>query len=165
MKRQVLTLVVGIALFGGRSVWGVGPQYTVTDLGILPGGSFSDAWGINASGQIVGSWETNDGNQNPHAFLYSNGTMTDLGTLPGYMQGSQAFGINDAGQVVGVAYPAAWEPTAFLYSNGTMTSLGTLPGGSYSEAYAINAAAKWSAGLTQATATASSTPFFTATAP
>ena len=37
-----------------------------------------------------------------HAFLYSNGKMTDLGTLPGGSE-SYAYGINASGQVVGYA--------------------------------------------------------------
>ena len=36
------------------------------------------------------------------AFLYSNGTMTDLGTIRGNM--SAATGINSSGQVVGWSY-------------------------------------------------------------
>ena len=64
-----------------------------------------------------------------HAFLYSNGTMADLGTLPGGSV-SAAHGINASGQVVGYADTSSGYAHAFLYSNGTMTDLGTLPGGS-----------------------------------
>ncbi len=58
------------------------------------------ALGINKSGQVVGSTDTLNG---PHAFLWSSGSgMQDLGTLPGDNQ-SQANGINDSGQVVGLS--------------------------------------------------------------
>ena len=96
------TMVLGVLsfllLFVGRTAWG-GIQYTVTDLGTLPGGSGSEAWGINASGEVVGYASNSSGYQ--HAFLYSNGTMKDLGTLPGLYSASCAYGINASGQVVG----------------------------------------------------------------
>jgi probable HAF family extracellular repeat protein len=88
---------------------------------------------INNSGQIVGG----EGGASGHAFLYSNGAMTDLGTLPG---GTESFaeGINDPGQVVGHSNIANGLYHAFLYSNGAMTDLGTLPGKNQSSASGIN---------------------------
>ena len=54
MRRQIVAVAVAVLLsFAGRSAWG-DVQYTVTDLGTLPGGSESCAYGINASGQVVG---------------------------------------------------------------------------------------------------------------
>jgi probable HAF family extracellular repeat protein len=62
--------------------------------------------------------------------------LTDLGTLGG--SNSQAFGLNDRGQVVGYAQTDSYEGHAFLWSpGGGMQDLGAL-GGSYSRAYAIN---------------------------
>jgi probable HAF family extracellular repeat protein len=79
-----------------------------------------------------------------HAFLYRNGTMTDLGMPPGFNVGSGALGINAGGQVVGYAYSSAagvgQTERAFLYSSGTMTDLNSL----------INPGSGWT--LTQATA-------------
>lgn len=64
-------------------------------------------------------------------------TLTDLGTMGGTH--SSAYGINNAGQVVGHTYDANWALRhGFLWRNGTMTDLGTLFGGKYSRAYAIN---------------------------
>jgi probable HAF family extracellular repeat protein len=110
-------------------------QYTITDLGRLPGGWDSEASGINNSGQVVG-FAVNS-NWVIRAFLWQSGTgMQDLGTLGG--QVSQAFGINDSGQVVGSS------DHAFLWQSGTgMQDLNRLiPAGSgwtlLEEATAIN---------------------------
>jgi probable HAF family extracellular repeat protein len=70
-------------------------SYSVTDLGSL--GGVVGATDINASAQIVGEAATTEGAT--HAFLWNNGAMIDLGTLGGSF--SRAYGINDAGQVVG----------------------------------------------------------------
>jgi len=67
--------------------------------------------------------------------------MTDLGTLGGaYSYASSAYGINDAGQVVGGSWTAAGSQHAFITGpNGVgMTDLGTLGGRDYSEAFDIN---------------------------
>jgi probable HAF family extracellular repeat protein len=96
----------------------------MTDLGTLPGGSSSGAFGINDNGQVVGGSDTSNGEG--QAFLYANGTMTDLGTLPGW-SGSWAYGINDSGQVVGYYdTTSSGSNHAFLYSNGKMTDLGVI---------------------------------------
>ena len=118
--------------------------YRLTDLGTLPGRATSVAWSINDAGEVVGE----SGNRptcpfprcdDAHAFLYSGGVMTDLGTLSRGNDGhSRAFDINDAGQIVGEAVNTTLgDLRAFLYSGGVMTDLGTL-GGENSRAVAIN---------------------------
>jgi probable HAF family extracellular repeat protein len=52
----------------------------VTDLGVLPGGSVSAGYAINAAGRIVGYADVGGGIANTHAFFY-NGVMTDLNAL------------------------------------------------------------------------------------
>jgi len=108
------------------------PGITITDLGNLGGDSV--AYAINNEGQVVGYSYT--AAFQPHAFLWQNGTMTDLGTLVGGTQ-SVADDINNEGQVVGYSETAAGEQHAFLWQNGSMTDLGTL-GGSSSSARGIN---------------------------
>src|SRR5882762_7274796 len=108
--------------------------YTITDL--TPGvGSYSVGQGINASNQVTG-YAFMAGDARFHAFLYSGGTMTNLGTLGG--SESLGFGINASGQVTGSASTTSDSAThGFLYSGGSMTDLGTI-GGSSSVGRGIN---------------------------
>jgi probable HAF family extracellular repeat protein len=123
-----------------------GTSGTMVDLGTLGGPEIialgnpgSAAFGINGSGQVVGWSVTTSGAQ--AAFLWTpatpngtSGTMAALPTLAGDTAG-YAYGINDSGQVVGIAGSAA-----FLYSGGQMIDLGSLAGSTGTiGAYAINA--------------------------
>jgi probable HAF family extracellular repeat protein len=104
------------------------------DLGVLPGGSWSSAYAINDSGQIIGYGLNGSGSF--RAFVSSPGLrLIELGTLGG--SSSYAFGINDAGEIVGHSSIAGGYLHAFLYSDGAMRDLGTL-GGGHSYAYGIN---------------------------
>jgi probable HAF family extracellular repeat protein len=101
------------------------------DLGTL-GGSYSEGRAINNKGQITGRSTTSPGDPgqqfsqpNAHAFLYSDGTMKDLGTLGGSYSAGSA--INDKGEVTGTASLAGdTEYHAFLYIDGTMHDLNDL---------------------------------------
>ena len=106
---------------------------TLTNLGAT-GGIRSWAWGINASGEVIG---TISGNQpNAQATLWSGGTVSNLGSLGGPF--AAATGINNAGQVVGTSTISINGPHhAFLYSGGVMNDLGTL-GGTWSQGVGIN---------------------------
>ena len=81
-------------------------------------GTFAD--GINASGQIVGSYI--DSSENANGFLYSNGTWTTLDD-PSAINGTFANGINASGQIVGSYTDGSGNENGFLYSNGTWTTL------------------------------------------
>jgi probable HAF family extracellular repeat protein len=118
----------------------------MTGIGTLPDGDSSIAHAINNAGQVVGrsAISTDDPPEHPyHAFLYSNGVMSDLGTLGGLF--SYATAINDAGAIVGeagtgVLWPGGhFVPHAFLFVNGAMQDLGAF-GGEFaaSLAYDIN---------------------------
>ena len=63
----------------------------------------------------------------PHAFLYSNGVTQNLGSLPGYNL-SSGTGINDSGEVVGIADSTNINLPrhAFFYKNGVMNDLGAI---------------------------------------
>ena len=76
----------------------------ITDLGTLPGDSLSVAWGINAQGQVVGQSINSSGSS--RAFLWQNGTMTDLNTLVAHGELSLVYAndINDSSEIVGGAY-------------------------------------------------------------
>jgi len=73
---------------------------TGQELGTLPGGKFSIAYGINNLGQVVGLTDGASGSRRPFIWTANDG-MRDLGVPVGLVGGS-AHSINDAGQVVGV---------------------------------------------------------------
>ena len=106
----------------------------ITDLGTLPGGSFSTSGGINAQGQVAGTSASSVGDR---AFLYDNGPLQNLGTLGGNR--SSAHGIDAASRVVGRARTVQGRFHAFLWDAvAGMVDLGTLPGGTSSTGYSIN---------------------------
>src|SRR6266568_4114010 len=124
-RKEILVLLVLGCAFGTLAA---GPSpYTITDLGGLSGSPSANVSGINNLGQVVGTSAN-------HAFLWENGTMTDLGTLGGSL--SVANAINDRGQVVGESTTASGEKHAFLWDHGVMKDLGTP--GETSSAQCIN---------------------------
>jgi probable HAF family extracellular repeat protein len=109
-------------------------QGKTIDLGTL-GGKNCLVTGLSASGCVIGAAHTSEGEQ--HAFLWKDGTLLDLGTLPGGTQ-SYANAINDREEIVGSAQIETGDFHAFCWKNGVMTDLGLLPRGSESVACALN---------------------------
>ncbi|MDX2147216.1 MAG: DUF3466 family protein [Planctomycetota bacterium] len=111
---------------------------TGTTLTPIPGldGTFTNvfAFDINAAGVIVGSGREDNPPVETRAFSWDQtSTPVPLGTLGGL--NSIAYGINDAGQIVGTSLDGASLPLPFLYGSGVLTDLSAGEGGA---AYAIN---------------------------
>lgn len=105
-----------------------------TDLGVLPGDTFSNSVAISPDGTIVGTGATSIGE---HSVLWSGGSVSQIpagGSLnfPG--------GVNDAGQVSATLYNNSDSNTqAVVLAGGGVTSLAALPGNGSTKAYGINA--------------------------
>jgi probable HAF family extracellular repeat protein len=87
------------------------------DLGTIEGDVVSAALGINDEGQVVGASSDADGN--PHAFLFSKGTMKDLNALVPHDSAIcmlVPYAINREGQVAGFGVTGTGEIHGFLAS-------------------------------------------------
>ncbi len=91
-----------------------GAPYVARPVGSL-GHDLGQGNDMNNRGDVTGFANGGDGLYT-HAFLCTNGVMTDLGTLGG--NESNGLGINDAGDVVGWAEISPGVTRAFLYRNG-----------------------------------------------
>lgn len=125
------------------------PRFKLTDLGVLPGTSESQATAISESGVVVGFSGTNVSNQNGQSggtasgtctgFIYANGTMTAMDSSTA-VAGSPAVlvfpaAVNDSGLIAGDAQKSGFpQPRRFIYqmdgSNSNYLDL-TIPLGIY----------------------------------
>ncbi len=125
-------MVLLLAPFAGAQ------SYTVTDLGVLGGGYYSGAAGLNDFGTVVGYSSIGGGKY--HAFVWSSGEgMRDLGVYAGDTN-SEANGINNDGDIVGTSlgfyFPVPLHAVLWRHG-GTIQEIGTL-GGTDSFANAIS---------------------------
>jgi probable HAF family extracellular repeat protein len=128
-------------------------------LGLLAGGTFTVARGVNADGTVVvGEGDTPAGNR---AFRWVEGGagMENLGTLTGGSR-SDAYAVNADGSVVVGYSESATGHRAFRWvaggtagdaGNPQMENLGTLTGGIISYAYGVNADGNVVAGYSHST--------------
>jgi uncharacterized membrane protein len=98
----------------------------------VPGASGTRAFGINARGDIVGSYTVGSGSAAvTHAYLLSNGVLTTI-DVPGAVN-TEAWGINPRGDIIG-RYTLARVPgmRGFLLSHGVYTDISIRkPDGTY----------------------------------
>jgi probable HAF family extracellular repeat protein len=116
--------VVGTTYINGQAYGTIWNGSNTTQLGA---GSYAMA--INSSGEVVGG--------NGQAFTEANGPVQSLATQPG-VDWSAAYGINDAGTVVGDGQLTNGTFRGIVWSpNGSMILLGTF-GGANSQATGVN---------------------------
>jgi len=104
----------------------------MTDCGLIPGPTQTEAWGINNHDQVVGI-ASNSGDT-AKAFIWQNGQISEI---PPTNVSKDAFAINDSGQIVGDFYAPGGNKHAYIWQNSVLTDLGTL-GGTTSLAWDIN---------------------------
>ncbi len=75
------------------------------------------AFALSDADQIVGSA---DGGESSHAWLWNQGSLTDLGTLGDWCT---PHAVNSAGQVVGESIAADGELHGFMWENGSMINI------------------------------------------
>jgi probable HAF family extracellular repeat protein len=110
-------------------------SYTFTTIDV-PGATLTEAYGVNAAGQIVGRF--NDATGERHGFLKDGATFTTI-DVPGATL-TEAYGINAAGQIVGQFHDAMGHLHSFLKDGATFTTIDVPPGppSGGTEPFAIN---------------------------
>jgi probable HAF family extracellular repeat protein len=139
VRAAMLTLLVAIPALGFAQT------YTVTDLGVLKGDTFSGANAINASGQVTG-FSGSEGVSD--VILYSGGVLSSLGNLGGAT--GIGLAINSSGEVAGYSLLAQGSYRGFFNSNGQMNIIDPI-GQDYTDARAINDAGQVAGATSTAT--------------
>jgi uncharacterized membrane protein len=96
------------------------PTYTITDAGVLPGTSQSQAWSINDNAVVVGHCVASATDQT--GFAWSDGIISSIGKLKGGHY-SYATSINSHGQIAGFGDAGSFNPQPLLYRDGTLLNI------------------------------------------
>ncbi len=100
-------------------------QVTITDLGMLPGGTFSSAYDINNIGEIVGV--ATDAGGVRRRVIWQNGAIVDTLPQPSAATAT-AWQMNENRQLVGVAVVNSKAAYGVFWDHGTALKLQPLPG-------------------------------------
>jgi probable HAF family extracellular repeat protein len=99
-----------------------------------PGAGYTNATGINDAGQIVGFYDDGMGGQG-HGFQDTGGSFTSI-DIGGPDNNTEAFGINNLGQIVGTVTGPP-HSQGFLETSGSLNSI-NFPSATGTWAYGIN---------------------------
>jgi probable HAF family extracellular repeat protein len=102
------------------------------NLGLLEPGDVSVATGISDSEVVGFEYFSSVPGNTAHAWLYSNGVLTDIHSPTLFPQGTKSVGINSSGVVVGQGWLTSSSFHVFAYANGQMVDIG--PPGSFQAA-------------------------------
>jgi hypothetical protein len=102
-----------------------------------PGAQYTEVYGINAKGQVVGDYQTNN---TFRGFLLSGSSFSTI-AFPGVAYATIPLGINSQGQIVGEYQNVGSSPHGF-FLNGSNFSTIDFPGASSTYAGAINDASQ-----------------------
>jgi probable HAF family extracellular repeat protein len=126
-------------------------RYTITDLGVLGQGDFSNGLDMNNEGWVTGSSNLTPGGVTQHGFIwFGRGPLVDVGTLGG--PNSEAGGPNAFGEAALISETAGPDPDqedfcefgtylkclGSVWLGGRQFALPTLPGGNNAQAYGVN---------------------------
>ncbi len=137
---RIVSFLVALAAFHIQcaSAQSVASRYIVTDLGGLGLGDLVVAWSVNTIGEVAGARVASSGDE--RSFVFRDNVLTTLGSVPTGTSNSSAYGVNDAGNVVGVYTTPGGSRHGYLHTSGVQTDIHPLVtlGGSSSFAAGIN---------------------------
>lgn len=139
-----------IVFLVGGAAWGA--SYTVTDMGMMPGGTSINPVALSNTGQIVGTYRRANGTIG--SFSWSAGVYQDVAgfdSLGGEGKNTTyAYDISDAGLVVGWSQPLGGQVHGFIYDT-SIPFYSLVPASSYPVIYplAISPSGKYVVGEDQ----------------